>query len=168
MVFAYRVASPSLPIDAEDRLREAVTGAGLDLKPGAGPPWELALPHTTRVYGVIGREVDESVELRLSASHDGHALVLSCRPDESHAAHAAGLAGVLVLAATLWLVGGLTGGILPAVTAIVAGWLVVEVTRQWAMDALERRLRALVHGIGGAIWSGAPAEIRQQFLENES
>jgi hypothetical protein len=120
------------------------------------------------VYGVIGREVDESIELQLSASGDGHALVLSCRPDESHAAHAAGLAGVLALAATLWLAGGLTGGVLPAVTAIVAGWLVVEVTRQWAMDALERRLRALVDGIGGAMWPGAPAEIRKQNFKNES
>ncbi|MGD9252450.1 MAG: hypothetical protein PVG92_00800 [Holophagae bacterium] len=168
MVFVYRVAPSALPMDAEDRIRNAVRAAGLESAPGAGPAWIVSFPHSTRVYGIVGREVDEKIELRLSTSDSGHAVVLECRPDESHAAHAAGLAGVLVLAATLWLMGGLFAGVLPAVTAVLAGWLVVEVTRQWAMDALERRLRSLLDLVGMSVWPGVPAEIQQKFTEIES
>jgi hypothetical protein len=163
MVFMYRVPPSVLPIDADDRIRQALASTGLEVVPDAGPPWTLSLTHSTRVYGVIGRDVDETVELRLSASENSHAMVVSCRPDESHAAHAAGLAGVLVLAVTLWMVGGLFAGILPAVTAVLAGWLIVEVTRQWAMDALERRLRSLLDVVGPAMWPGVPAEIERRF-----
>ena len=168
MVFVYQVPPSALPMDAGDRIRNAVRGAGLELDHDGGPPWSLLLPHSTRVYGVVGREVDETIEFRLSASDQGQALIISCRPDESHAAHAAGLAGVLVLAATLWIVGGFVAGILPAVTAVLAGWLVVEVTRQWAMDGLERRLRSLLEVVGTTIWPGVPAEILQNSKENES
>ena len=46
-----------------------------------------------------------------------------------------------------------------AATTILAGALLVEVTRQWAFDALERRIHRLAGDIGSALWPGSPAQI---------
>jgi hypothetical protein len=59
----------------------------------------------------------------------------------------------------VWFAGGLVAGLLPAVTIVIAGALLVEVTRHWAFDALERRLRRLVGDVGSALWPGQPAQI---------
>jgi hypothetical protein len=37
--------------------------------------------------------------------------------------------------------------------------LIVEVTRQWALTTLERRLHRLVGDLGSALWPSAPAHI---------
>ncbi len=157
--FAYQVPAAAPPQDPERTVAEALRATSLAADGTAASGWKVSLPHRTWVYGVIRREVDEEVALRLDRRHDTWQLSLSCLPVQSHAAHAAGVAGVIVLAAAAWVAGGAWAGLLPAVTTTAAGVLVVEVTRQWALTALERRLRRLVGDIGSALWPDAPAQI---------
>jgi hypothetical protein len=119
----------------------------------------VSLPWQTRVFGLIPREVDEEVRLRLVQHPDLWEVVVRCRPVETHAAHATGLAAVLFIAACVWIASGLTAGVMPALTTVLAGSLLVEVTRQWALNALERRLRRLAADTGSALWPGQPAQI---------
>ena len=84
---------------------------------------------------------------------------MKCHPLETHGAHAAGFAGVLFLAASVWIASGIATGLVAALATILAGTLVVEVTRQWAFDALERRLRFLAEDVGSALWPERPAQI---------
>ena len=133
----------------------ALRHRGLQATGSAIEGWNLSLPGRTRVYGLIPRELDESVDLHLSSGPEYSQLVLRCHPAETHAAHAAGLAGVLALAAAVWI----AGGLLAAVTTVIAGSLLVEVTRHWAFDALEKQLRRLAGDIGSALWPGQPAQI---------
>jgi len=60
-----------------------------------------------------------------------------------------------VLAAAVWI----AGGLLAAVTTVIAGGLLVEVTRHWGFDALEQQLRGLTSDVGSALWPGQPAQI---------
>jgi len=155
----YQVSTGDSPQDPEKAVGDALHAADLT---AAGNPvggWRLSLSWRTRVYGLIPREVDEAVDLRLHGGPDSWELSLACNPTEIHAAHAAGLAGVILMAAAVWVAGGLTGGALPAVTTVIAGSLLVEVTRQWAFDAFHQRLRRLVADVGSALWPGRPAQI---------
>jgi hypothetical protein len=152
---SYQVPSaPGLETNDAD-VAAALHGTGLQVTGSAVEGWSLSLPGRTRVYGLIPRELDESVDLRLSSGPEYSQLVVRCHPVETHAAHAAGLAGVLVLAAAVWI----AGGLLAAVTTVIAGGLLVEVTRHWAFDALEQQLRRLTGDVGSALWPGQPAQI---------
>jgi hypothetical protein len=155
----YQITRDVPPIDPERVVGEAVRAAGLSTSGSTAEGWRLSFPGRTRVYGVVSREVDESVGLRLRRGSEAWELRLDCEPVETHAAHAAGFAGVMVVAVTVWIAGGLTAGVLPAVTTGIAGSLLVEVTRQWALDALHNRLRRLVGDVGLALWPGVPAQI---------
>jgi len=155
----YQVSPDSAPRDPERFVGKALHAAGLTASGSAVDGWRLSLPGHTRVFGVIAREIDEAVDLRLQSAPDAWELTLLCEPTETHAAHAAGLAGVFLMAVAVWIAGGLTGGALPALTTVVAGSLVVEVTRQWAFDALHRRLRLLAGDVGSALWPRTPAQI---------
>ena len=155
----YQVSADSPPRDPERFVGKAIHAAGLTASGSAVDGWRLSLPSRTRVYGVITREIDESVELRLQNGPDTWELTLRCEATETHAAHAAGLAGVMMVAVAVWIAGGLVGGALAAATTIIAGSLLVEVTRQWAFDALDRSLRRLVGDVGRALWPRTPAQV---------
>jgi hypothetical protein len=156
---SYEVPGAQPPMEPGSRVAETLTSTGLNFVLEHESTWSVTLPGQTRVFGLVPREVDESVQLRLVQISEGSALELSCRPLETHAAHAAGLAGVFVMAVAVWVSCGLAAGVLPAVTTVLAGGLVVEVTRQWAFTALERRLRLLVGDVGSSLWPGRPAQI---------
>ena len=156
---SYQVPSAPGSETTDATVAAALHGTGLQATGSAVDGWNLSLPGRTRVYGFIPRELDESVNLGLSTGPEYLQLVVRCHPVETHAAHAAGLAGVLVLAAAVWIAGGLVGGLLAAVTTVIAGGLLVEVTRHWAFDALEQQLRRLTGDVGSALWPGQPAQI---------
>ncbi len=151
----YQVPTAPDPETTDATVAAALNGIGLQATGSAVEGWNLSLPGQTRVYGLIPRELDESVDLSLSSGSEYSQLVVVCHPVETHAAHATGLAGVLVLAAAVWI----AGGLLAAVTTVIAGGLLVEVTRHWAFDALEKQLRRLTGDVGSALWPGQPAQI---------
>jgi len=155
----YQIAKDAPPLDPERNIGEALGAASLTASGNATDGWRLILPGRTRVFGVISREIDESVDLSLENDSDVWDLTLRCEPVETHAAHAAGLAGVMLMAVAVWISGGLYGGVLPAMTTVIAGSLLVEVTRQWAFDELHSRLRRLVGDLGGALWPGVSAQV---------
>jgi hypothetical protein len=159
ITITFRPPGVAPPDDPDTVLAAALHTAGLTVSKTAADEWEFSLPGRTRVYGLIPREVDEKINLRITSSQEFSELVLSCHPTETHDAHAVGLAGVFVAAAALWFAGGLVAGMLPAATTLIAGALLVDVTRHWAFDALERRLRLLADNIGSALWPGQPAHI---------
>jgi len=158
----YQVAADDPPREPDRFVGGALHAAGLTPSGNAVDGWRLSLPSRTRVYGVIAREIDETVELRLRGGSDAWELTLRCEPIETHAAHAAGLAGVLLVAGAVWVATGLVGGVLAAATTVIAGSLLVEVTRQWAFDALQRSLRGLVGDLGRALWPRTPAQIVEE------
>ncbi len=155
----YQIATFVPPIETEMRIREAVHASGLTVAGSAADGWRLSLPGRTRVYGVISREIDEVVDLHLLRDAEAWELRIRCEPLETHAAHAAGLAGVILIAVAAWFAGGFSGGMLPGVTTVISGSLLVEVTRQWAFNELYGRLRRLVGDVGSALWPGVPAQI---------
>jgi hypothetical protein len=160
LTVAYQVpANVVPPIDVEQRIAEALRAASLTAIRSNPVTWRAELPWRTRVFGLIPRDVDEEVSLCLVRRPDLWELIVSCRPIQTHSAHAAGLAGIIFMAASVWIASGLAAGVLPAITTILAGGLLVEVTRQWALNALERRLRMLAGDAGSALWPGRPAQI---------
>ena len=159
IMITFRPRGVAPPDDPDTLLIAALNTAGLTGSTTTDDGWELSLPDRTRVYGVIPREIDETITLRIISSHEVTELVISCHPTETHDAHAVGLAGIFVAAAAIWFAGGLVAGMLPAATALIAGALLVDVTRHWAFDALERRLRRLAGDVGSALWPGQPAQI---------
>jgi len=156
---SYQVPAGSIPAEVERRVEDAFRASHLTGRRQDAASWLVSLPWQTRVFGLIPRDVDEQVSLQLLQHPDLWELVVSCRPLETHAAHATGLAAVLFIAASAWIASGLSAGVMPALATILAGALLVEVTRQWAFDALERRLRRLVGDVGTALWPGQPAQI---------
>ena len=156
---AYQVPAGAIPAEVDQRVEEAFRASHLSGHRQDSASWQVNLPWQTRVFGLIPRDVDEEVRMQLLRHPDLWELVLHCRPLETHSAHATGLAAVLFIAASAWIASGLVAGVLPALTTILAGALVVEVTRQWAFDALERRLRRLIGDVGTALWPGQPAQI---------
>jgi hypothetical protein len=159
LAVAYQVPVNVPPVDVEQRIAEVLRAAALTATRQNASTWRAALPWRTRVFGLIPRDVDEVVNLCLVRRPDLWELIVSCRPMQTHNAHAAGLAGIVFMAASVWIATGWTAGVLPAVTTILAGGLLVEVTRQWALNALEKRLRLLASDAGRALWPGRPAQI---------
>jgi len=157
--FAYRTLDPVPPLDFDVTLTAAVRSAGADVLNGGGSAWELLVPWRTLVYGVIRRDVDESASVTIRQTERGFELQVECDPTQTHGAHAAGIGGVLLLAALVWLTVGWVDGIVPGFTTLAAGGLLADVTRVRAFELLERRLRALTADLGDALWPGVAAEI---------
>jgi len=156
----YAPLAPALPLEAAALLEEAAGAAGLSILSASGGSWSLGLPWKTNVYGVIGRDVVETVRVDLeTGAGGGVALRLHCLPLATHSAHAAGLAGVLAFAVAGWLLGGFVRGLPVGLTALAGGWLWVTFTRQLALQALERRLRQVADLLGTALWPGVPAQL---------
>jgi hypothetical protein len=156
---AYQVPAERFPADVDRAIIEVLHAASLTSNRVGPSSWKVLLPWQTRVFGLISREVDEELEIHLFRRPDLSEVVISCKPKETHAAHATGVAAMLFIAASVWIAGGLTAGLAAAATTVVAGALVVEVTRQWAFEALERRLRRLAGDVGSALWPGRPAQL---------
>ncbi len=159
ITLAYQVPAGAPPIEVERRVADILRASSLPSSRTGDGGFRTSLPWRTRVFGIISRDVDEDVTLRLVQRPDLWELVVSCQPLETHGAHAAGVAAVLFIAASVWIATGFLTGVAAALTTVLAGALVVEVTRQWAFDALERRLRALAADVGSALWPGVPAHI---------
>jgi len=156
----YLAVAPGLPADAGQMLEAAARAAGLTLLSGSGRIWSFALPWRTTVYGLIGREMVETLSVELSVdTQRGAGLRLRCLPTATHNAHAAGMGGVLAFALAGWLLGGLLSGIPVGLTALAGGWLWVTFTRQLALQSLERRLRHIAELLGSALWPGLPAQL---------
>ena len=159
LVFSYQVPAGEPPVEVEQRVGEALRTSALTATRDNNTAWRTILPWQTRVFGLIPRDVDEDVTLHLLHHPDLWELRVDCHPLETHGAHAAGFAGVLFVAASVWIASGISTGVVPSLAAILAGTLLVEVTRQWAFDALARRLRHLAEDVGSALWPGRPAQI---------
>jgi hypothetical protein len=159
LVISYQVPAGPPPPDLERSVTDALHASHLTAARDGKSRWWVSLPWQTRVFGLIPRDVDEHVRLQIVRHPDLWEVIVRCRPIETHGAHATGIAAVLFIAVCVWIASGLPGGVLPAVTTLLAGSLLVEVTRQWAFDALERRLRLLAGDIGSALWPGRPAQI---------
>ena len=159
LVLSYQVPAGDSPVDAEQKIGEALRTSELTATRDNTSTWRTIIPWRTRVFGLIPRDVDEEVTFHLEQHPDHWELRVNCYPLETHGAHAAGFAGVLFLAASVWIASGIATGLVAALATILAGTLVVEVTRQWAFDALERRLRIFAKEVGSALWPGRPAQI---------
>jgi len=159
LVLSYQVPAGDSPVDAEQKIGEALRTSELTATRDNTSTWRTIIPWRTRVFGLIPRDVDEEVTFHLEQHPDHWELRVNCYPLETHGAHAAGFAGVLFLAASVWIASGIATGLVAALATILAGTLVVEVTRQWAFDALERRLRIFAKDVGSALWPGKPAQI---------
>ena len=155
----YLVSSPKEPVNPEATVPDVLRASSPDCTGNPSDGWEILVPLSTRVYGFVPREIDEKIDLRMISESEQMKLVLVCRPTEFHSAHAAGFAGVLAIASVAWFAEGLTAGVLPALATVIAGGLMVEVTRHWALEALERRLHLILEDIGRALWPKASAQI---------
>jgi hypothetical protein len=157
--YRYRVFEPQvLAVGLERSVAAALSWAGVEWRYGDAA-WDILLPSSTRVLGLVRREVEEQVQLRLEGTPDGAQLDLDCIPRETHAAHAAALAGVLLVAGGVWLAGGLRDSAPAALTTAIGGGLWADVMREMALEGLERRLRRLLEDVGMAVWPGVPAEL---------
>ena len=159
LILSYQVPATSPPEDVEDRVDAALQRSDLVATRENPSTWRTTLPWRTRVFGVIPRDVDEECILSLTQHPDLWELEVICRPLETHGAHAAGFAAVLFVAASIWIASGVSTGAVAALATVLAGTLLVEVTRQWAFDALEHRLRWIAEDVGSALWPGQPAQV---------
>lgn len=155
----YQVPAGAPPVEIDTRIAEALQASSLTATQDGDLRWTTSLPWQTRVFGFITRDVDEELTMHLVQRPDLWEFEVSCRPVETHSAHASGVGAVLFIAVSVWIATGIVTGLVAALTTVLAGALVVEVTRQWAFDALERRLRRLAGDIGSALWPGRPAQI---------
>ncbi len=157
--FAYQVPGAVEPGDPDQRVARFCATNGVSLTGAGGDGWNILFHATTRVFGFVPREVEETVSFRLEPITDGFEIRAFCEPSETQAAHAVGAFGVLVFAVLAWIAGGPSGGALAALATVAAGWLVVEVTRHWAFDALENRVRALTQSLGRSFWRKKPGQL---------
>lgn len=159
LVLRWLVAGDVAPRPPEPTIVTAVRHAGVRLVDAGPEAWMLQIPWQTLVYGLVRREVDERARLELSKNGDGWELRLTCLPVETHSAHAAGAAGVVLMSMAAWLIGGWTGGLLPALATGLAGGMWADATRVVALGRLELRLRRLVEDLGLALWPDTPARL---------
>jgi hypothetical protein len=145
----------SLPY-LEEQLAEALHAAHLSWQRAPDGSWQVMLPWPTMVLGIIPRQLEEQVEIRVIAPGKGQGLRLSCRPCRTHDAHAAGVVAVLALAVLAWLIGGWSAGLPASLTTLVAGGIGADLVRHQAIKALERRLQRLAEDLGLAIWPAPP------------
>jgi len=159
IVLRWVVAGGIEPRDPAQTVPGAVRRAGAHVVEGGDRRWEILVPWRTLVYGVIRRDVDEQALLTVLCIDEEWQARLECLPLQTHSAHAAGAAGVAVLAAAAWFIGGWSGGLLPAFAVAAAGGLLADWTRVAAWRSLELRLRALVEAVGLELWPTAPAQL---------
>ena len=159
LVLRWMTAAEEAPAHPDDMLSEEVRRSGARLVDASAGRCEVLLPSHTLVYGLIRREVDEQVALELIQEPEGWQLRVSCLPVETHAAHAAGAGGIALIAAAAWVIGGWTGGLLPALATALAGGLWADATRNVALQRLEQRLRDLAESVGLALWPDSPATL---------
>jgi len=155
----YRVVGVSPPGWNRAWLMEALQSAHVVVSAEEDDGWLLGLHGRTLVYGIIRRDVDETVALSIRPAREGVELALRCRPTATHNAHAAGMAGALAFGVAVWLTGGWVDGIPAALTTLVAGFLWSATAREMALQALQRRLRRLAEDLGTALWPGRPATL---------
>ncbi len=155
----YVVLDAGLPIDAADRLEEALAAAHLAPRRLGDLSWSVEIAGRTRVFGVIAREVDESVSVTIAASPEGGSVTVTCVPQETHEAHAAGAAGVLLLAATAWVTGGWLSGIPMGAATLLAGWIWADAARTLELQRLGMRVRGLAFDLGRAVWPDQPGQV---------
>lgn len=156
---SYRTLTARVPNTADQIIAATLLSThvqGRLLAPGV---WTLSLTYATSVYGLIRREVDDPAKLTLGVTDGAARLDLQCLPRQLHNAHAAGLAGVLALSAAAGFAGGWSHGAPAAISVLVAGTLLVTVSREMALQALERRLRHLAESLGTALWPRSPAQL---------
>jgi hypothetical protein len=156
---SYRVLVPHFPAAADHTVGETLRMVHVEgnlLMPGS---WALRLAYPTSVYGLIRRDVEDAVKLSLGVVDGVARLDLHCMPRQLHNAHAAGFAGVLALSAAAGFAGGWSRGAPAAISVFLAGALLVTVSREMALQALERRLRRLAEDLGAALWPGLPAQL---------
>jgi hypothetical protein len=154
VVFSYKVPRARAEL-LKPRLEETMTRRSLEWESKDNFVWRVRLIWRTLVFGIIAREVEESVCVTLTDSEPGVCLTLRCLPQKTHEAHAAGAAGVVLLAVTVGLFGGFPGGILPGATTLVAGGLLADATRVLALTALEKKLKTLAVELGENLWSAS-------------
>lgn len=157
--FRYRALTSDAPEHASIVIPQALRASGAHLLRESPPTWEVSLPWRTLVYGIIRRDVEETVAITLVSGPESWELLVRCEPLQTHTAHAAGAGGVLLLATAVWLVTGWTVGLVPGFTTAVAGGLWADVARVMALDVFERRLRRLTEDLGSALWPGVPAQV---------
>jgi len=159
LVLRWTTTAESVPDDAASIVAGEIRGSGARLVIAEAGRWDTEVPWQTLVYGLVRREVDEQVTLELIQSPEGCELRVSCLPVETHAAHAAGAGGVALIAIAVWLIGGWSGGLLPAFATALAGGLWADATRNVALQRLEQRLRDLTESVGLALWPDAAAQL---------
>lgn len=164
LAWRYRPVSAELPDDAGRRLALALRAAGADPDGRELSNPTVRLPWMTLVFGVLPRTVHEEVRIVVARDDRGVLLEVRCTPLATHEAHAAGLAVVLTVASAVWLLGGVTRGLLPAVTTLVGCGLWTDLTRRSALLVLDRRLARLTDDLGRALWAGS--ESRMERIAN--
>ncbi len=153
--------APVPPSEMSERFLEAVSAAHGTSVTSSGPmSWHFMLPHSTRVFGMIPRQLEEAVDAQIIAKDPvSRSLRLTCIPYATHQAHAVGMAGVLMLSVAAWFAGGLVTGIPAGIATLAAGSMWSVFTREMAMQALGNRLRRLTEDLGLALWPEVPAEV---------
>lgn len=159
IVLRFLVAGGTPPRQPATAVPAALRLGGVRVVEARSGLWDAVLPWRTLVYGVVRRDVDERLNLRLATDGEGWELRLACLPSETHAAHAAGAGGVAVLAVAAWLAGGWTAGLLPGFATALAGGLWADATRVMSLGRLDLRLRRLLEDVGLALWPDTPADI---------
>jgi hypothetical protein len=159
IVLRWVVVAGHEPRDPEATVPRAIRRAGAQLEDSSPGRWRVVIPWRTAVYGFVRRDVDEFATMELLQTPDGWELGLKCLPLEMQSAHAAGAAGVAVMAVAVWLAGGLSGGIPPAVAVALAGGLWADWTRVMGFRAFEMRLRLLLEDVGLELWPKTPAQL---------
>ncbi len=155
----YRVFSGAPLPYSSDLLAEALRAARLTGREIDELGWEVRLPMPTLVYGLIPTLPKETVEVRIVTVIEGRELQLVCLPQQTHNAHAKGVAAILVLAIVVWLVGGWLEGLGAGITVAVVGTLWAVCAREGALRLLERRLCRLAEDLGTAQWPGRQPQV---------
>jgi hypothetical protein len=159
IIVRYCALTSTPPTGGEAVIADALRAAAVSELEGSAASWRGSMAWRTLVYGLIRRDVDESLEVDVVAGETGWQLRVSCDPIATHSAHAAGAAGAVAIAGAVWLAAGWSQGMIPGLTTLAAGGLWTEVARVMALDVLERRLRRLASDLGSTLWPGVPAQI---------
>lgn len=159
IVVRYVALGAAHPADPATGMEERLRLAGLEPIHSGSLLWTARLAGRTRVWGLVPREVEETVEVSGVLGPEGAELRVSVLPSATHDAHAAGVAGALILGVTAWLAGGWLAGIPAGLATLLAGGLWADVSRTLAFDALEARLRGVAYDLGRAAWPDAPGQL---------
>ena len=146
--------APPSPATLDGRVGAALEPSGARWSRTGETSWLVDLDWQTMVLGLVRRDVEERVDVRIAARGGAWGLEVSCHPKGLQDAHAAGAAAVLAVAVAVWLVGGWVQGASAGVATLLAGALWLVVTREMAFTLLDRRLARLAADVGTAVWPG--------------